>query len=281
MFSIALALSSAAVLGAADFAGGFATKRAAAITVVLWSNTAGLLTALLLVGAVSGGGPSRVDLGWGALAGLAGSAGAVLLYHSLAHGTMSVIAPVTAATAAALPVLIGMAGGDPVSLAAASGMACGLVAIPCVSVTNPADGDRCRLQIGSVTGALLAGAGFGLFFVLLSRTGDSSGLWPLVAARCASLAMLAGAWPIGRWGIRLGRGTIRLAVLSGALDMSSSALYLIAVREGYLSVAGLLASLYPISTLLLARVVLHERANRVQWAGVALALTGVLLLSAG
>ncbi|MEU5669824.1 EamA family transporter [Micromonospora sp. NPDC047762] len=279
MFSILMSLASATVLGAADFVGGFATKRAAAVTVVLWSNMAGLATAVVFVGTVGGGNLRAADAGWGALAGLAGSVGAMLLYHSLAHGVMSVVAPTTAAMAAILPVLVGLAGGDTVSVIGAAGLACGLIAIPCVSVTSGGDRPGRQSHLRTVAGALAAGAGFGLFFVLLSRTGDGSGLWPLVAARCASLTLLVLAWPIGRWPIRAPRNTVLLALLSGGLDMLSSVLYLLAVREGYLSVVGLLASLYPVSTLLLARVVLRERATRVQWAGVALALVGVFLLA--
>jgi drug/metabolite transporter (DMT)-like permease len=279
MFSIALALASAAVMGAADFAGGLAARRAAAVTVVLWSNAAGLLTALLAVVGVPGQ-PAPADLAWGAVAGLAGGAGAMLLYHALASGIMSVVAPVTAASAALLPVAVGVAGGDAVSVTAAAGMACGLVAIPCVSMSGaPAGGSR-RPSLRGVSGALLAGVAFGLFFVLLSPTSAGSGLWPLVAARCASLAALLAAWTVGRWAMRLDRGTARPALLSGVLDMSSSVLYLLSVREGYLSIAGLLASLYPVSTLLLAGVMLRERASRIQWTGVALALAGVVLLAA-
>ncbi|BCJ61419.1 DMT family transporter [Micromonospora endophytica] len=279
MFSIFLSLGSAAVLGAADFVGGMATKRAAAVTVVLWSNAAGLLTAVLFVGLIGNSGFTAADLAWGAAAGLAGSIGAMLLYHALAHGVMSVVAPTTAAMAAILPVMVGLLTGDSVTATTAAGLLCGLVAIPCVSMTTSGDRSGRRLALGSIAGALAAGAGFGLFFVLLSRTGDASGLWPLVAARCASLAMLAVLWPFARWPVRVSGTTARLALLSGGLDMFSSVLYLLAVREGYLSVAGLLASLYPVSTLLLARVVLHERATRVQWAGVGLAMAGVFLLA--
>ena len=280
MFSILLSLASAAVLGTADFVGGFATKRAAAVTVVLWSNAAGLITALLFVGTVGRGDPTLADIGWGALAGLAGSVGAMLLYHSLAHGVMSVVAPTTAAMAAALPVVVGLATGDTVTMTAGAGLLCALLAIPCVSVTPRDATDTRRGGLHSVAGALAAGAGFGLFFVLLSRTTDGSGLWPLVAARCASLSMIVLLWPFARWPVRVPRKIATLALLSGALDMLSSVLYLGAVRAGYLSVAGLLASLYPVSTLLLARLTLKERATRVQWAGVALALAGVFLLAA-
>lgn len=293
MLSVVLALGSAVVLGSADFAGGLATKRAAAMTVVLWSNAAGLLTAAVFVG-VLGATPTWADLGWGAVAGLAGGVGVILLYHALAHGVMSVVSPVTATASASLPVLVGLLTGDAVSVLTAGGLACGVLAIPCVSMTRgggpsaggpsgvgPAGGGRSGggWRSRGVLGALAAGAGFGVFFVLVSRTGSGSGLWPLVAARCASVPVIAVLLPLRRQRFGLPGSTARLAVLSGVLDMLGNVLYLVAVRGGFLSVTGLLASLYPVSTLLLARVVLGERASRIQWAGVALALASVSLLA--
>lgn len=288
MLSVVLALGSAVVLGSADFAGGLATKRAAAMTVVLWPNAAGLLTAAVFVGML-GGTPTWPDLGWGAVAGLAGGVGVILLYHALAHGVMSVVSPVTSTASASLPVLVGLLTGDAVSVLTAGGLACGVLAIPCVSMSpgggpaaaDPTGGGRSGggWRSRGVLGALAAGAGFGVFFVLVSRTGSGSGLWPLVAARCASVPVIALLLPLRRQRFGLPGSTARLAVLSGVLDMLGNVLFLAAVRGGYLSVVGLLASLYPVSTLVLARVVLGERASRIQRAGVVLALTSVSLLA--
>ncbi|MCZ0988287.1 hypothetical protein O1M54_25960 [Streptomyces diastatochromogenes] len=121
-----LALASAMVLGSADFVGGLATKHARAAVVVCWSNTAGLLTALVFAGILSHGGTSWSEAVWGGLAGLCGSLGAILLYHALANGVMSLVAPTTAAAAAALPVIAGVLSGDRLTGLAVIGVLCAL-----------------------------------------------------------------------------------------------------------------------------------------------------------
>lgn len=277
-----LALASAMVLGSADFVGGLAAKHARAFVVVCWSNTAGLLTALAFAGVLSRGGTSWSEAAWGGLAGLCGSIGAVLLYHALANGVMSLVAPTTAAAAAALPVIAGVLTGDRLTAPALFGVVCALASVLLVSLSGegPEKQARDRKKALRTLGiALLAGAGFGLFFVFLARTPSDSSLWPLVWARCASLALLLALGLARRTPLRLSRQTARLALLSGVLDMGSSVLYLVAVRDGSLAIVGLLASLYPISTVLLARFVLKERIRRIQHVGVILAVGSVLLLA--
>lgn len=283
-----LALASAMVLGSADFVGGLAAKRARVVIVVLVSNSAGLLTALALVGVLSRGGTSWDEVLWGGLAGLCGSVGAILLYRALANGVMSLVAPTTAAAAAALPVLAGVLTGDQLTALAVLGVVCALASVLLVSLGGDGDeGDGAKARPGegrrhllrSLGLAILAGAGFGAFFVLLARTPSESSLWPLVWARCASLTLLVLVILARRTPRRLAAQPARLAVLSGVLDMGSSALFLIAVRGESLAIIGLLASLYPISTVLLARVVLKERIRRVQQLGVTLAVAGVVLLA--
>ncbi|MEU6526482.1 DMT family transporter [Streptomyces sp. NPDC046924] len=282
-----LALTSAMVLGSADFVGGLATKRARALAVVCWSNIAGLLTALAFTGLLSHGGTGWSEAAWGGLAGLCGSLGAVLLYHALANGVMSLVAPTTAAAAAALPVIAGVLLGDRLTALAVVGVLCALGSVLLVSLTGdggaggdgiPADRKKTLRTLGT---ALTAGAGFGLFFVFLARTPGEAGLWPLVWARCASLTLLL-LLSLGRGTpLRLTGRTRGLALLSGVLDMGASVLYLVAVRDGSLAVVGLLASLYPLSTVLLARFVLQEHIRGIQHVGVILAVGSVLLLAWG
>ncbi|MFI0776305.1 EamA family transporter [Streptomyces sp. NPDC021212] len=277
-----LALASAMVLGSADFVGGLATKTARAVVVVVWSNAAGLATALILVGLLSSSGTGWNEALWGGLAGLCGSAGAVLLYHALANGVMSLVAPTTAAAAAALPVMAGVLTGDRLSALAVLGVVCALAAVLLVSLTGGSDqeSDGRRKMLQSVGLALLAGAGFGAFFVFLAHTPKDASLWPLVWARCASLSLLLVIGFARRTSLRLPAPPAKLALLSGVLDMGSSALFLIAVKSGgSLAIMGLLASLYPISTVLLARMVLKERIRPVQQLGVALAVGSVVLLA--
>jgi drug/metabolite transporter (DMT)-like permease len=194
---------------------------------------------------------------------------------------MSLVAPTTAAAAAALPVVAGVLTGDRLTALAVIGVICALASVLLVSLTGDEStgSDDRRKVFRSVGLALLAGAGFGLFFVFLSRTPSESSLWPLVWARCASLTLLVGLGLARRTPLRLPARPARLALLSGALDMGSSALFLVAVKGGSLAIVGLLASLYPISTVLLARFVLKERIRRIQHIGVVLAVGSVLLLA--
>ncbi|MEU2658960.1 EamA family transporter [Streptomyces sp. NPDC007325] len=276
-----LALASAMVLGAGDFVGGLAAKKARAVVVVVWSNAAGLATALTLVGLLSRSGSSWNEVFWGALAGLCGSAGAVLLYRALASGVMSLVAPTTAAAAAALPVVAGVLTGDRLSALAVIGVVCALAAVLLVSLSGDGTGESAdrRAMLRSLALALLAGAGFGAFFVFLAHTSSDTSLWPLVWARCASLTAILLFILVRRTSPALSARPARLALLSGVLDMGSSALFLVAVRDGSLAVIGLLSSLYPISTVLLARLVLKERIRGIQHVGVALAVGSVVLLA--
>ncbi len=278
---IVLALSSALVYGAADFCGGLASRRSAALAVVGGSQLAGLLALLLLL-PVLGGSPTGSDALWGAAAGLAGALGLAVFYRALAAGVMSVVAPVTAVCAAAVPVVVGLALGESLQLASVLGTGLALAAVALVA----AEGGRPSLQAARQAGlgaALVAGTAFGLFFVLLDQPAEASGLWPLVPARAASLALVllavgalgvsSGAWP------RLAAGSLPLVVLAGVLDMAANALFLLATREGLLAVAGVLASLYPVSTVLLAQVVLRERLHRSQALGFVAAIGAVALIA--
>jgi drug/metabolite transporter (DMT)-like permease len=231
------------------------------------------VSTIFVSGEVTGG-----DLLIGALGGLCGAAGVGLLYQGLAVGQMSVIAPITALLTAAVPLAAGYVQGERPGAAAAVGMAMALGAIVLVS----AEGERSLRpsDLRGVAYALGAGLGFGLFFVALSHTGEDAGLWPLVAARGASvtvvgLAALAGLVP-GRLPIPGSRG---LTATAGALDAQANVLYLLAVRGGLLSVVSVLAALYPVSTVVLAKVVLREQFHRVQLLGMVLAVPAIVLMT--
>ncbi len=275
--AVVLALASALVYGAADFCGGLASRRAAAFAVVALSQAAGLV-ALLGVLPILGGDPTLADLAWGGAAGLAGAAGLVLFYRALAGGVMSVVAPVTALTAAALPVAVGLALGERLPPWAVAGIGLALVAVVLVA----AEGGLPTLHGARRAGllpALAAGAGFGVFFVLLDRTRPEATLWPLVAARSVSVVLVVLlALAVGT-SLRVPRPTVVLVVLAGVLDMAANALFLLATQQGQLAITGVLASLYPVSTVVLAQLVLRERLVRVQVAGLAAAAVAVVLIS--
>jgi uncharacterized membrane protein len=276
MLSLLFAVTTATVWGTADFCGGKASQRAPALAVSVLAKLTGLpVLALGLV--LTGGTPTRAALGWGAVAGLFGMTGVILLYRGLAAGAMTVVAPVTAVTSALVPFLIGIAVDGAPGTAAMVGAACAIGAIALVSA-SPGQG---RKPIGpAVVGlALAAGAGFGLFMTLLSHAGAGAGLWPLTTAQLTGLSL---GWLLLRragtpgW---LAGTALRWAMLAGALDFSANVAYVLAARDGALSIIAPIASLYPATTILLALAVDRERIRPLQLAGLGLAAAALVLVA--
>jgi drug/metabolite transporter (DMT)-like permease len=276
--AVVLALASAVVYGSADFLGGLASRRGSVFGVVAMSQLVGL-GALLLLLPWLGGSVGPADLAWGAAAGLAGAVGLVVFFRALAHGVMSVVAPVTAVTAAAVPVLVGLLGGNRIGAWAAVGIALALVAVVLVSAEGGLSALR-SARPANLTPALLAGVAFGFFFVLLDRTSADSGLTPLVAARLASMSLAVTVALVTRQSLRVPRTALPVVAASGALDMVANALFLLATQQpGQLAITGVLASLYPVSTVVLAQVVLRERLAPAQVAGLGAAVAAVVLIT--
>jgi drug/metabolite transporter (DMT)-like permease len=276
--AVLLALGSAVVYGASDFLGGLASRRASVFGVVALSQLAGLVALFTLLPWL-GGTVSAADLGWGAAAGLLGATGLVVFFRALSSGVMSVIAPVTAVTAAAVPVLAGLLAGNRIGPWAAAGILLALLAVVLVS----AEGGLGQLRAArpsALTAPLIAGAAFGFFFVLLDRTSAGSGLTPLVAARLASVLLVVTVALAGKQSLRVGRPALPLVLASGVGDMTANALFLLATQlDSQLAITGVLASLYPVSTVLLAQAVLRERLVGAQLAGLGAALTAVVLIT--
>ncbi|WP_214323296.1 DMT family transporter [Nonomuraea sediminis] len=275
MTAVILATACAVVYGTADFFGGLATKRSRVLSVVALSQSAGLVLILALLPILPGHFDQRALL-WGLASGVAGAAGLVLFYRALARGVMSVVAPTTAVTSAALPVLFGLATGERPRPAALAGIAFALVAV--LLVSQDRGGER-KSSLSSVLIALAAGAGFGGFFILLALAPHDTGMWPLVGARMSSLAMVALLAVVTRRTLKPSGGSLRIILAAGVLDMAANVLYLLAKQHGMLSLVAVLVSLYPASTLLLARQVLGERLRAIQVAGVACALGAVALIA--
>jgi uncharacterized membrane protein len=271
---VILAISAAFALGTGDFFGGVAAQRAPVWTVVLWSNLAGAVVAV--AGAiVLADGTSSTDLAWGAAAGLCGGVATVCLYRGLAIGAMSVVAPLSAAVGAALPVVAGLLTDGWPPAVVTLGLVVGLLAAPLVSAsTTPATSARWSLVL-----AVAAGLGLGGFLVLLSQTEGTHSFWPLVAARAASIPLMAFMAQRRGAGLLLAAGARRPALLAGGLDMASNALFVMAAWQSDLATVGLLTSLYPVSTVLLAHLALGERVRPVQRVGMMLALTSVVLVA--
>jgi drug/metabolite transporter (DMT)-like permease len=278
--SVLLAGISALLYGGADFYGGLATRRSAVSSVLAFSQLVGLAIALAAVAILCTAPPKTGDLVWGAVAGVCGAAGLAALYTALATTVVAVASPIAAVVGTVIPVALGVAAGERPGALAWAGIA---VALPAVALLSAAPG------AGAGTGsprraALLgtaAGTGFGLFFFAISRTGPGSGLWPLVAARVSTIALVALTAAVARRTLRPARGSLGSVVAAGALDMGANIAFLLASRAGMVSIAAAVAALYPGPTVLLARIVLRERLTPLRIAGLVLALAGVALISAG
>ena len=276
MFSL-LALASAAVYGAADFIGGFSARRADTLVVVVISQGAGLVMVAALLPLLQASDPGRADWIWGGVAGLTGGVGVALLYRALAVGIMAVIAPVTAVCAVAVPVVIALALGERPGLQAGAGMGLALVAIVLVSQQAGEGGGAIDSRRG-VGLAVASGLAIGLFFLALARTNAEAGLWPLLAARIVSVGFFLALTTMRGRSLRLPLPVFAVAAAGGIVDMIANLLYLLASRLGPLTLVVTLTSLYPASTVLLARVVLGERVSPRQWAGVACALAAIVAI---
>jgi drug/metabolite transporter (DMT)-like permease len=282
-----LALGSALLYGAADFTGGLATRRAGTIPVVVLSQASGLILLALILPLLPEASPSHADLLWGAAAGLTGGLGVALLYRALAIGIMAVVAPTTAVCAVVIPVVVSVLLGErPVPLAVL-GIVLGIASIVLVSQQH-SEGQGVsdyegvpRTRRSGVGTALASGILIGFFFLTLAQTKPNAGMWPILMARTVSVTLFGAVAMARRISLRMPARMAGLTLLCGAIDMFANVLYLLAAREGPLSVVVTLSSLYPASTVLLARVVLSERLNLLQVFGVGCALTAVMLIVSG
>ena len=276
-----LALSAAALYGTADFLGGLAARRANTLAVVVTSQGCGLTLLLLSLPLLPEATPAARDLVWGGAAGLIGGVGLALLYRALAVGRMAVVAPTTAVCAVLIAVATGVLRGERLGSLTMLGVALAIVAIVLVSQQRAAAGAvsvRAGALPPGVGLALVSGVAIGLFFLALAETDAGAGMWPLVAARAASVTLFSVTALVSGRPLRLAAPVARIALVGGAVDVGATALYLLASRYGPLSVVVTLLSLYPASTVILARVVLGERLNGWQVIGVACAALAVTLI---
>ena len=267
-----LAVASSIAYGAADFCGGLATKRSALLSVVIFSQLAGGILLAIALPLLPPSSPTAIDFAWGAAAGFAGGVGVAWLYRALSKGVMSVIAPVTAVCAVVVPLIVGMTLGERPTLTAMSGVLLAIVAIILVSQSG---------ETAASTGvplAIASGIAIGIFLVFLARSGPSAGQWPLIAARIVSVSFFAIVGLLRREKLMPSRQSLPLVIGGGALDMLANILYVIAVRGGMLSIVATLTSLYPTSTIILARIVLHERLQALQQIGVVCAAIAIVLI---
>lgn len=272
---ILLGLSSAFSWGAGDFSGGLASKRTSAYTVVVLSQFVGLLILLFAVFLVTPEAFTTQAAIWGGIAGVCGALGLVALYSGLARGPMGVVAPLTAVIAAIVPVVFSI---FQIGLPAASDLIGIIVALGAVWIISSGN-DLAKINFKDLSLPLLAGLGFGLFFILIARASTESTIWPLVFARTSSVIF------IFLVGLLLGkneipqRSQVPLIALAGIFDTAGNILFILATRFGRLDIAAVLSSLYPAATVFLAWMVLKEGLTNRQWIGVVLVILAVVLIA--
>jgi drug/metabolite transporter (DMT)-like permease len=286
VLAVILALVSAIGYGASDFAAGLASRTASVIQVTLLACLAATAAMLAVLPLAASHRPSGAALAWGAAAGASGTLGGIALYLGFRYAAFSVAAPLSAVGTAGFSVLAGLLWGERPSALALVGIALALPAIVGVSIS--AGGDKAAQETGGpsrpaagVAAGLIAGACFALLLIGLDRAGSRSGLWPAAAAEVAELAVAVAAAAVTR-NLRLPRGRPgRLAVIAGVAGAAGTLFYFYAAHDGLLAVVAVLTSLYPASTIVLARVVLGERLTRLRLAGLSLAGACVALIAAG
>lgn len=275
--TVLLGLVAAVCYGVSDFAGGFTSRRHSAVTVLAYSYPLGAVLVAAMLPLFAGELTARAAL-FGLAGGVAGFVGIVIMYSLMTIAPMNVISPVTAVLAATVPVIFGVVVGERPHLAAWFGIALGVGAVLLVSRTGD-DHPHGRIPVRVLGLALIAGLGFGAYFIFLARAGHESGIWALVVSRfsCAALAMALAAQR--RSFARIRGRLLGITLLAGACDASANLLFLLAARHGLLSLASVLTSLYPAVTVMLAVGLLHEHTSKLQRAGLALAGAAIVLIT--
>jgi drug/metabolite transporter (DMT)-like permease len=286
VFAVALSVVAAGTWGMSDFLAGLTARRIPVLVVIATMQCSGLAMAALMLVVFRPAVPGLDDALAALAAGGAGTAGLVCFYRALASGTMSIVAPVAAA-GVTLPVIVGLADGDRLRGLQGVGLALTVVGVVLASRSAPeaAVSDlhpaRAPQRLGSIALALMAAVGFGAFFAFGHAGARGGVLWLVGLSHLAVLPLVAGLWLTGRPALPSGRRDGGLLAGLGLIDLAATSLYGIAQRHGALALVSVAGSLYPVVTVLMARIVLHERVLRVQGAGVLAALAGVVLLAAG
>jgi drug/metabolite transporter (DMT)-like permease len=279
VIAVILALGAAVAWGAADYLGGLKSRVVATIVVVAVGQATGLVLVAAVAAARGDGPPATRFFVYAALAGVTGAVGIGALYRGLAVGAMSIIAPITA-TGAVIPVVVGVGTGERPTALQGAGLALAFGGVVLAARQPESEDLRGRVAAGAGL-ALLAALGIGSFLVALDAASEGGVVWALLVQRTVCLALVLAAAVLVRRDFSFTRVDMPPMVAIGALDMAANALFAVASTRGLVSVVSVVASLYPVTTVMLARILLGERIAGVQQIGVAAALSGVVLITAG
>lgn len=277
MLAIALALGASLTWGCGDFLGGLKSRTLHVLTVLALSQLAGLVAVLVWL-AVSGDAfPGWETPALAAAGGVAGCLGLVTLYRGMALGAMGIVAPVSG-LAAAVPFTVGIVSGERPGAIQIGGILLALAGVALASREPAEHGGGRAAGIGL---ALVSAAGFGLYFVFIDRAAEASVPWAVGTGRATSVSLAIAAALIVGASLRPPRIELPVLAVVGICDVGANVLFALATTRGFLSIISVLSSLYPIVTVALAALVLHERIAPSQRLGVAGALAGAALISVG
>jgi drug/metabolite transporter (DMT)-like permease len=275
VFAAALALAAAVSWGIGDFLGGLKSRTLRPVAVLIVAQPIGG-TLLGIWVAVRGQGPPGSEVLWACVASVFGTIGLIAFYRGMAAGALSIVAPIAGA-GAAIPVIWGLARGDHPSTYQQVGFAAALIGIVLASFERRPEAARLAAGVGWAAIAMLA---FGGYYIPMHAASQGDFLWAAFVFRLTSTTLIAGAWLVLR-PPSARRADLPVLASIGVLDTGGNVFFSAASEKGLVSVVSILASLYPVVTVLLARAVLHERVHRSQELGIALALAGIILVSSG
>lgn len=271
-----MALLSSAMWGGADFLGGLVSRRVRAVVVVGWEACIGLLICTVAAVYVGGFHAPWDWVWWGIAAGSAGSFGLGCYYVALSSGTMGVVSPI-AALGVTVPVLVGFLTGEKPALLQVLGIVVAIVGTVITSGPELSGGASPRPVVLAVVSGLL----FGVFFLAMNAGAEVSSLMTLWSMRAGVAAFFVVVALVRRTVGSVTGADVRLIAVVATGDLLANFCFGVASTLGYLSITSVLSSMYPVATVILARVVLRERLRNIQLAGVLVTLTGVALISAG
>jgi len=277
MLAVIYGLMAGITWGAGDFGGGLASKRLNTFMVIILSQVVGVVLLLALAIGFKESLATPTSLLWGVLAGVFGMVGLAALYSGLAGGRMAVVAPVTAAVAAVIPIVVGLFLEGWPSITQMIGFVVALVAVWLLAQDGDSIGGR--IDVKELYLPFISGIGFGLFFVFIDQASNGGVFWPLVMARLSSMSILTVLVLTRReWKIPpVSQFPLLIAV--GIFETGGNAFFALATQIGRLDISSVLSSLYPATTVLLAAVILKEKIGRPQRLGLLAALIALVLIA--
>jgi drug/metabolite transporter (DMT)-like permease len=279
MLGIGLALAASLCWGVGDFIAGTKSRVLPVLVVLICSQLVGLVWITGVAAIAQDPVPGTREIVLGAASAVAGTAGLACFFRAIAIGKMSLVVPI-AATAAVVPVIVGIATGDRPGALQVVGMVVALAGVVMASREPGEEGERGSLAAGVLLAALSAFF-IGFFFLAIDGASDGGAVWASLVNRITSVMLLLVAAAVARPKLSAARPHLPALAVAGSLDVSANLLFASASTKSLISLVSVAGSLYPVVTVLLARQLLHERVHRIQEAGVIAALGGVILIAAG